>query len=65
KVLDEPKLNDKEKLLDEAKKLGKLGDKELADMRAKARKEIEAEQERIDEGVMAQYGVKSSAKKSK
>ncbi len=62
-VLDDPKLNDKEKLLEEAKRLGKLGDQELADMRAKAREEIEAEQQRIDEGVMAQYGVKGSAKK--
>lgn len=65
RVIDDPKLNDKEKLLAEAKKLGKLSDKELADMRAKARKEIELEQERIDEEVMSQYGVKGSAKKSK
>ncbi len=64
-VLDNPKLNDKETLLAEAKKPGKLSDKELADMRAKARKEIEAEQQRIDEGVMAQYGVRGSMKKVK
>lgn len=65
RVIDDPKLNDKEKLLAEAKKLGKLSDEELADMRAKARKEIELAQERIDEEVMSQYGVKGSAKKSK
>lgn len=64
-VLDNPKVNDKDGLLLEAKKLGKLSDKELAEMRSKASKEIEAAQERIDEGVMAQYGVRGSMKKSK
>ncbi|MEK7641283.1 MAG: HD domain-containing protein [Patescibacteria group bacterium] len=58
KVLDNPKLNEKAKLLKEAEKLGKLSDKELLGLREKARKEIEAEQKRVDEGVMAQYGVK-------
>lgn len=57
-VLDDPKLNDKKKLLAEAEKLGKMGDKELLALREKAKKEIEAAQARVDEGVLAQYGVK-------
>ncbi len=64
-VLDDPKLNDKKKLLAEAEKLGKMTEKELVALREKAKKEIEAAQKRVDEGVMAQYGVKGSMKKSK
>lgn len=60
KVLDNPKLNNEKILLAEAEKLGKMGDKELADLRVQARLEIENAQQRIDEEVMAQYGVRGA-----
>jgi hypothetical protein len=65
KVLDKPELNKKESLLKEVKKLGELSERELSALREKARKEIESAQQRIDEGVMAQYGVKATNPRKK
>ncbi|MDO8467224.1 MAG: HD domain-containing protein [bacterium] len=62
KVLDNPALNTKEGLMKEVGSLGKLSDKKLAEMREKASKEADETQERIDQEVMKQYGVKNIKK---
>jgi len=57
-VLDNPKLNEKKKLEARVKALGKLSEKELAAMRAKAQKAAAQAQERIDEEVKKKYFVR-------
>lgn len=58
KVLDDPKLNDKEKLMDWVKKLGALSDNELQKMSDESKEKIEQVQQRIDEEIKKRYFVK-------
>lgn len=56
-ILDEPKLNKKEKLLERAEKLGKLSEKELRTLAEKSKKSAHEAQERIDEEIKKKYFV--------
>ncbi len=56
-ILDEPKLNNKEKLLDRALKLGKLSEKELKTLSEKSKKSAQEAQGRIDEEIKKKYFV--------
>ncbi len=57
-VLDNPKLNEKEKLAKRVKELGKLSEKELASMTVTAKKNAQKAQNKIDEEIMRRYFVK-------
>ncbi len=56
-ILDEPKLNKKESLLDRAVELGKLSEKELKTLAAKSKKSAQEAQGRIDEEIKKKYFV--------
>ena len=58
KVLDDPKLNEKETLTKDVKKLGKLSEKELAKMAAAGREKAEQAQQNIEEEIKRRYFVK-------
>ncbi len=57
-VLDDPKRNAKEHLTDRVRKLGKLSEKELAGLSAKAKESTNEVQNRIDEELKKKYFVK-------
>ncbi len=56
-VLDEPKLNTKKYLKKRVGELGKVGDKELADMAQKSRQKEQKYEEAVDEGIKGKYWV--------
>ena len=56
-ILDEPKLNKKEKLLDRAEELGKLSEKDLKTLSEKSKKSAQEAQGRIDEEIKKKYFV--------
>lgn len=56
-ILDEPKLNNKEKLLDRALELGKLSEKDLRTLSEKSKKSAQEAQGRIDEEIKKKYFV--------
>ena len=57
-VLDDPARNTEEYLADRTRELGKLSDKELQEMMARAKQSAEAAQQRIDEEIKSKYYVK-------
>ena len=57
-TLDNPKLNEKEKLIKKIHELNKFSEKELQKMMAAAKKKAANVQKRIDEEVMKKYFVK-------
>ncbi|MBU2101456.1 CCA tRNA nucleotidyltransferase [Patescibacteria group bacterium] len=57
-VLDEPKLNIKKELLEKARKLSSLSEKNLKKMADKARKTAVEEQKRLDDAIKGKYFVK-------
>lgn len=57
-VIDDPKLNTKEELLEKARKLNALSDAELDELGKKAKERAAEEQEKIEEGIKKKHFVK-------